>query len=473
MNKLRLNQINAIENFDKYYYDEGNTRGILSMCCGSGKTRTFYEIVKKCINKDENFFIYATSRRLLIKDIIRDLIEWIYYENIDINILIKSDISKFEIDTEVYESSKKIRNNNIFDKNKFKDIKNKIRILSSNISDIKDAIFSQYIIKHNILLITTYDSIGKIYEAINLNNINNINNNEYKIIPNLIVLDESHNLVSSDNDIKRAKKILGNIDDLCNPDKFLFMTATPLKIIKRNRKSNFINNDITYSMDNEDLYGKVFYEYTFSEGIKDNYILDFDVIYSDNFEHNEDIKIRDTIKQLSKDEQALLYFESISKILLLVIQQYNLHHTIIYLSNQEKVKCMYDILQKHINNNNIECSVYYIISNQKDDDKKKNHTNFENNSNNTKHNLLLSVNILDEGIDIPICDSIFFAEERNSETTIVQNIGRALRKFNNKSKAYVIIPTHVYKCNDYHYSTRFTKIREVCDILKEIENQIL
>ena len=69
MNTLRQNQSNAIEKFDEYYYDEGNTRGILSMCCGSGKTRTFYEIVKKCINKEENFFIYTTSRRLLIKDI--------------------------------------------------------------------------------------------------------------------------------------------------------------------------------------------------------------------------------------------------------------------------------------------------------------------------------------------------------------------------------------------------------------------
>jgi hypothetical protein len=58
------------------------------MCCGSGKTRAFYEIIKICISKEEIFFIYTTSRRLLIKDIIRDLIEWIYYENININILI-------------------------------------------------------------------------------------------------------------------------------------------------------------------------------------------------------------------------------------------------------------------------------------------------------------------------------------------------------------------------------------------------
>ena len=93
MNNLRDNQINALNTFDQHYYDEGNTRGILSMCCGSGKSRTFYEIIKKCINKDENFFIYSTSRILLVQGIIKDLLEWIYIEKLDINILIKDESS--------------------------------------------------------------------------------------------------------------------------------------------------------------------------------------------------------------------------------------------------------------------------------------------------------------------------------------------------------------------------------------------
>lgn len=468
MNNLRDNQINAKNNFTKHYYYEGNTRGILSMCCASGKTRAFYEILKICISKEETFFIYTTSKRILIKDIICDLIEWLYYENININILIKSDITKTEIESKINKSRIKIINNNVFDKDKFNTYKNNIKLLSPDISDIADSIISRY--HSNILLITTYDSIGKIYEAINFNN---AKDNKYiDIIPNLLVADEAHNLVSNDNNIKRAKKILEDVDNLCTPDKFLFMTATPLKIIKRNSTSNFINNDIIYSMDNENLYGKVFYEYTFYEGIRDNYILDFDIIYLDNFDNNEDIRISDLIKELDKEEQQSLYFETISRILLLVICKYNLTHTIIYLSNQAKVKYMYEILKKHIKNNDLECSVYSIISSQKEDEKKTNHKNFENN-NNTKHNLLLSVNILDEGIDIPICDSIFFAEERNSETTIVQNIGRSLRKHINKNKAYVIIPTNVYKCNENYYSSRFTKIRDVCKILKEEPSDII
>ena len=96
------------------------------------------------------------------------------------------------------------------------------------------------------------------------------------LTPNLLVCDESHNLVSNDNDLKIAKLLLE--ENECEdgikfePSKYLFMTATPLKIIKRNKNDDFKNDDITYTMSNEDKYGKVFFEYTFGEGINDNYI---------------------------------------------------------------------------------------------------------------------------------------------------------------------------------------------------------
>ena len=41
------------------------------MCCGSGKTFTFYNIMKKCIEKGEKIFIYSTSRILLVSEIVK------------------------------------------------------------------------------------------------------------------------------------------------------------------------------------------------------------------------------------------------------------------------------------------------------------------------------------------------------------------------------------------------------------------
>ena len=83
MNKLRDNQKNAIIKFEEYYYEQTNNRGILSMCCGSGKTRTFYEIIKLCMNTyNEDFFIYTTSRILLVQGIVQELIEWLFFDHL-------------------------------------------------------------------------------------------------------------------------------------------------------------------------------------------------------------------------------------------------------------------------------------------------------------------------------------------------------------------------------------------------------
>jgi superfamily II DNA or RNA helicase len=479
MNGLRDNQINAMLKFEEYFYNKSNNRGILSMCCGSGKTRTFYEILKKCINDhNEDFFIYTTSRILLVQGIVQELIEWIYFEEIPIDILIK--VSEFNIKDIKKNILSKYNNNTYFNKTNFNDFfnkfnKNNIKLMEND--DIIDIFKARYILEQkNILIITTYDSIKSIIEAINYYN----NNETIKkmIIPDLLVCDESHNLVSNDNDLKIAKLILeeneGEDGIKFEPSKYLFMTATPLKIIKRNKNDDFKNDDITYTMSNEDKYGKVFFEYTFYEGIRDKYILDFDVIYLTDLDSNdEDNKLAlEELKYIDdKKEQQEIYFNIVARYLLKTINMYNLKHTLVYLSNKSKVNCLLNILNKEIEKENLSNKIGYIISDQCKKEREINKNNFETYDGTSK--ILLSVDIFNEGIDIPICDSILFAEERNSETVIAQNIGRSLRKYNNinynKQKAYVILPTKIYTINNNEsaFSSKFKKIREICDILRE------
>jgi superfamily II DNA or RNA helicase len=474
MNRLRDNQIKALDAFKNHYYEKGNTRGLLSMCCGSGKSRTFYEIIKICMENDDNFFIYTTSRILLVESIIKDLLEWSYIEQLDINILIKvSDINIKSITNSIVKNLEK-KNFDIDNLNNyFKKLleKGKIRELSPSIYDIKDTLKNYFNDNKKIIIISTYESISKIYDSIQLNNDNEINKTKY-ITPSLVVADEAHNLVSENNNIKIAKKMLElDEDSLCNPEKFLFMTATPLKIIKRNRTSTFTDDNITYSMDNDDIYGKVFYEYTFYEGMKDKYILNFEIIYLNDLDNDLNYDF-DEITNYDKDEQQILYFYSISKILLKVIHKFNLKHILVFMSNQSKVTDFNKILDEDIKENNYNIKTYKIISGDNKTNQKKNRREFEIFDGSSK--ILLSVDMLNEGIDIPICDSVFFAEERNSETVIVQNIGRALRIFEKtddyvKDKAYIIIPTKIYSCGEQNtsYSSKFKKIREVCDIMRE------
>ena len=478
MNKLRDNQKNAILKFEEYYYEQSNNRGILSMCCGSGKTRTFYEILKMCIHTyNEDLFIYTTSRILLVQGIVQELIEWLYLEKIELDLLIKvSDFNIKDIKKNILRN-----NNNTFNKTEFNDWfnnfnENNMKLMETK--DIIDILKARYISdKKKILIITTYDSISSIINCIN--KYNNMEHIPKMIIPNLLVCDESHNLVSNDNDLKIAKLLLeeneGEDGIKFEPSKYLFMTATPLKIIKRNKNDDFKNDDITYTMSNEDKYGKVFYEYTFCEGINDKYILDFDVIYLTDIDTNdEDNKLAlEELKYIDdKQEQQEIYFSIVAQYLLKTIDIYNLKHTLVYLSNKSKVHSLFKILNYYIKKDKLSNNVEYIISDQNKKEREFNKNNFETYDGTSK--ILLSVDIFNEGIDIPICDSILFAEERNSETVIAQNIGRALSKYNNinynKQKAYIILPTKIYTINnnDTAFSSKFKKIREICDILREL-----
>ncbi len=479
MNKLRDNQKNAILKFEEYYYEQSNNRGILSMCCGSGKTRTFYEILKMCIHTyNEDLFIYTTSRILLVQGIVQELIEWLYFEKIELDLLIK--VSDFNI-KDIKKNILRNNNNNTFNKTEFNDWfnnfnENNMKLMETK--DIIDILKARYISdKKKILIITTYDSISSIINCIN--KYNNMEHISKMIIPNLLVCDESHNLVSNDNDLKIAKLLLeeneGEDGIKFEPSKYLFMTATPLKIIKRNKNDDFKNDDITYTMSNEDKYGKVFYEYTFCEGINDKYILDFDVIYLTDIDTNdEDNKLAlEELKYIDdKQEQQEIYFSIVAQYLLKTIDIYNLKHTLVYLSNKSKVHSLFKILNYYIKKDKLSNNVEYIISDQNKKEREFNKNNFETYDGTSK--ILLSVDIFNEGIDIPICDSILFAEERNSETVIAQNIGRALRKYNNinynKQKAYIILPTKIYTINnnDTAFSSKFKKIREICDILREL-----
>ncbi len=53
-------------------------------------------------------------------------------------------------------------------------------------------------------------------------------------------------------------------------------------------------------MNNTNIYGDVFYEYSFANGIKDNYIVDFNIIYLDDYNSNNDESIEDIMNEIKE-----------------------------------------------------------------------------------------------------------------------------------------------------------------------------
>jgi superfamily II DNA or RNA helicase len=329
--------------------------------------------------------------------------------------------------------------------------------------------FSHYSASKSTIIISTYDSSKHIYDALK---------DEMEIQPDLIIFDEAHNTTGDKSKISQS---LMNL----TAEKKMFMTATPLKLIFKNNKkiqSSYLDQKI-FTRNNPGKSGEIFYEYTFNQGIENGIICDFEHITLENDGANNDElqKIISNLSKLQKKEKQDVYFTNIAFYLIKCIQKKNLKHTLVFLTDQNKLKIFKTILEKLTKEHNYNYDIYSIISSDKKSERNKTENKFKK-SGNTK--ILLSVGIFNEGIDLPCIDSVMFANERSSSTTIVQNIGRCLRIFKNgyggfetghieKTCAYVIIPTVLHGLNDEDdednevYSSSFKQIRYIVNLLRK------
>ena len=169
-----------------------------------------------------------------------------------------------------------------------------------------------------------------------------------------------------------------------------------------------------------------------------------------------------------------MYFNVVIEQLLTTIKEYNLKRTIVYVSNQTKAEQLKKIGETALNSNYNNVQMRCVISEQSHIVKIDNIEWFKNTVDYIGSKILISVNIFDEGIDIPMCDSVLFAEARHSETQIVQNIGRALRLHHTKQIAYVIIPVYFEEINnDEHRPKIHIKENILVQLMNELKKIII
>lgn len=435
MERLRKCQTDAIDAFEEHFIVEDNDKGILSMCCGSGKTRTSYEIIKLCTTKyEKQIFIIATSRVNLLYQTMKEFLHWKKLDNFDISIKL------------IGGSGEEYKNETLYSENEIK------CTIESNISN-----------NNPLIIITTYASCDKIVKAIE---------GCKDLLPDLTILDEAHNTTGENDKQNRGliRKRDSDEEKIFASDKYLFMTATPVKLLLKDENSSFSNNETVFTMDNEKLYGKIIFEYSFYEGINEivPILTPFETIY-----YTADGDIPEEIKQaiigMNKNGKQKLYYETISNFTIENIKKYKLRHVLIYLPNKTKMKMMKKVLERILNDDNYK--VNSIISDDSKSGRNSSLSNFRKQTNFS--NILLAVGLFDEGVDEPCIDTVVFAEERNTESRIVQNIGRCLRLHPNKRKSYIIIPNIVYEfktdksmlTTSNTYSSCYKKVRDVLAIV--------
>ena len=389
---------------------DNNTRTQMLMSCGTGKTYTSLRIAEKNIESLDSSITIMLFPSLYLIDQTKK--EWEEQTNIssfkspliicsDETIGLNESSDIFEIDECEVEYTVTTNFDNI------------LKYIESN-KNINQLIFSTYHSSH---------LLGKALKHLGFH-------------ANLTLFDEAHKTAISNSSNKKSLGFALN-DSIFPSTKRLFMTATAKHYII----NKALDTQVAYSMDNEELYGKVSYEYSLREAINDNEITDYKILgilidnqYIDKFkivntkainsttkkEHRtlkSEIKaaklkaIEETMKKFNI-KSGLSFHTTIEESKYFAKQQKNSNVTISHLDGTTNHKIRYQTIK------DLEEKSSYIVSNSK---------------------------LLTEGVNMPEIGMVFLDKTMKSIIDITQIVGRVQRvSKNNPDKiGYIMLPLFV------------------------------
>jgi hypothetical protein len=127
-----------------------------------------------------------------------------------------------------------------------------------------------------------------------------------------------------------------------------------------------------------------------------------------------------------------------------------------------------ELLEILIKQRNMKIKVFEVNGNHTMKDRKKIFKEFTEN----KLSIMVSARVLNEGVNIPIIDSICFVDARTSTTDIIQCAGRSLRLHEGKTKAKLYIPIMIEDIETIDEKTVFGNIIRILRCLSETDTDI-
>ena len=385
-------QIEAKNNFVEKF----ENRGIISMPCGTGKTYT-------------SFLISTLFKQIIILSPLKQFAK----QNLD---------KYIEYDTE----------------NRF----SKTLLVDSDGTRDEDEIKKFIQSNESFVISSTFCSVDMIYK-----------NLEYMNNP-FVIVDEFHNL---------SRRNVTNLEDdfykLLNSNvKILFMSATPriydfenneIEIITKERDiedsdvedsdvddSDVEDSDVDDEYD-ESLFGSTIYNMSFTEAIDNKYITDYKIWLPSIHENNDKLNKELSIYNIDSKMNAKCNF------LFSSLLNNGSRKCIVYNTNTLEIEEMIDAFNKLNGFFNLEYEINVITSNNSAKSREDILKKFEEND---KIQLLFSIRILDECIDIPSCDSIFITHPSKNKIRLIQRLSRCIRI--DKNNKFKIANVYIW-CDQY------------------------
>jgi superfamily II DNA or RNA helicase len=297
------------------------------------------------------------------------------------------------------------------------------------------------------IVFTTYQSSDKLAAAARLAGV------EF----DLAIFDEAHKTVGI-----RSKPFATLLRDR----KFkvrgrLFMTAT--ERVPRE------DNDEVLSMDNEDDYGKCFFQVSYKEAISSRIISDYKILtiaVSDERVASviEENRILNLDPRELDDAEARAVATGVA--LKRVFKEQGVTHAISFHSSiraAERFRAQQDVLNRlRPRTTNLHVSSKKTAGQRAD---------LLHEFVNEPRALMTNARCLTEGVDVAAIDCVVFADPKQSRIDIVQAAGRALRRCRGKDYGYILLPLVVPAGIDFEEFAETTAFRQVARIITALSTQ--
>ena len=271
----------------------------------------------------------------------------------------------------------------------------------------------------------------------------------------LIIADEAHRTTGA--------KALGDEDSVFTKvhsdlnvkgTKRLYQTATPKLYGTEAKKKAESNSIVVSSMDDESLYGEVFYRLGFGDAISHDILTDYKLMV---LAVDETVIQKDMQKSLSDSENGL-NIDDVGRIIGVwnaMVKRESFSDKI----SGEPMKRAIAFSRTIEDSKRISAQFENVVNDYLNSDEGYyvNVRHVDGNMNALEKNealdwlasdeipedsarILSNVRFLTEGIDVPNLDAIIFLSPRKSQVDIVQAVGRIIRKFEGKDYGYIILP---------------------------------
>ena len=288
----------------------------------------------------------------------------------------------------------------------------------------------------------------------------------------LVICDEAHRLTGkTDADyatVLDEKKIVGQ--------KRLFMTATPRTYTTAAKtKAEDRGVEIT-SMDDEHVYGPVLHKLSFGEAIKQDLLSDYRVLIvgvtdpqvQDLIDRRELVSVNDSV---NTDARTLAAHIGLAK----ATKDYNLKRTI---SFHSRIRSADQFAKDHLKILEWLPNTYKpsgdtwtgTISGAMNTGDRRRLIKQLSLDGEDRHALLTNARCLTEGVDVPSLDGVAFIDPRSSQVDIIQAVGRAIRKSENKEIGTIVLPVLIPTDSDAEEALEDTAFKPIWAILNALKS---